>query len=589
MKLSLLDEFEWLSASVLEGDASREEVVRFNELIRECPELVQVYLEQLQTHAMLICRGGGMAKQESVRADVRRWGRQKAAGNEFRWRSLWKIAAAAAAILMTGAAMWYAADVPTACERLGTGNQAQTDAVLPAVRLIGQKGVKGLDLPATVPGTLRIESGEVVVRLQTGVELTLIGPASVAVESGMRVGLEHGRLLANVPHWATGFTVRTRELEIYDLGTVFGVQVGTDASDVFVFKGSVQVNEVRYSEWGRETSCDGVGICEAGEGVSAVSGESPVKIAADWPEAEKLFGSVQDDRAIRDPAKALATATRLADLWAERYMPGSNLVAKKVRIGNGIPFQKTAWVRSPATLQQETSNMNKTSAAAVLTAAVMMGAGTAGAVSDPVLVDLSPHTDNGRWTTVFTNEVPLQWDWPATAASAELSIVGMNGSFVTNFTEVTSNWLWRAFASDVPSAEDTYSLTLTFCGSGETVVGALTSRLSVVTGAFGETPVDPDPSGPKWAKVKENVLLPYDAGWTAATAGAATGQLMIAQAGGAAQTNALADAVGHFGWKLKHSDWGYGTFNLALTFPGTEGVWDATLTRVPDGVMFSVR
>jgi len=234
--------------------------------------------------------------------------------------------------------------------------------------------------------------------------------------------------------------------------------------------------------------------------------------------------------------------------------------------------------------------MKTTSTVAALTAVVvLMGAGPSGAVSEPVLVDISPHYDNGHWTTVFTNEIPLRWDWPATAEKAELSIAGMNGSFVTNFTEVTSNWLWRAFASDVPSAEDTYALALTFYGNGETVVGALTSRLSVVTGAFGETPVDPGPSSTKWSKVRENVLLPYDAGWMEATAGAVAGQLVIAKVGGAVQTNALADAGAYFGWKLRHSDWGYGTFALALTFPSKEGVWDATLMRVPDGGLIIMR
>ena len=233
--------------------------------------------------------------------------------------------------------------------------------------------------------------------------------------------------------------------------------------------------------------------------------------------------------------------------------------------------------------------MKTASAAAALTAAVMMGAGPSGAVSEPVLVDMSPHTDNGRWTTVFTNAVPLRWDWPATAAKAELSIVGMNGSFATNFTEVTSNWLWRAFASDVPAAEDTYSLTLTFYGGGGAVVGALTSRLAVVTGAFGETAVVPAPANVPWPKVRENAVIPYDAGWAASTDGAAAGRLVIAKAGGPAQTNALSDACGYFGWTLKRSDWGYGTFNLALTFPGKEGEWDAALTRVPEGTVIRLQ
>ena len=233
--------------------------------------------------------------------------------------------------------------------------------------------------------------------------------------------------------------------------------------------------------------------------------------------------------------------------------------------------------------------MKATGAAAVLTA-VAMSSSMAGAFSDPVLVDLSPQYDNGRWTTVFTNEVPLRWDWNVAATSAELSIIGMNGSFVTNFTEVTSNCLWRAFASDVPSVEDAYALTLTFKNSGGAVVGALTSQLSVVTGAFGETPVDPALSSPNWVKVKDNVLIPYDTGWTEATAAAASSRLVIAKVGGAAQTNALADAVGYFGWKIKHSDWGYGAFNLALTFPGTvTNAWDAALVRLPDGTLIRMQ
>jgi len=47
------------------------------------------------------------------------------------------------------------------------------------------------------------------------------------------------RVLAHVPHWATGFIVRTMNLEAWDLGTVFGVAVSNTVSELFVFKGSV--------------------------------------------------------------------------------------------------------------------------------------------------------------------------------------------------------------------------------------------------------------------------------------------------------------------------------------------------------------
>lgn len=232
--------------------------------------------------------------------------------------------------------------------------------------------------------------------------------------------------------------------------------------------------------------------------------------------------------------------------------------------------------------------MNRASAAALTAAAVIMGAGTSEAFSESVLVQTSPCV-NRHWSTVFTNEVPLKWDWPAAATRADLEINGMDGSFVTNFTRVTSNFMWRTFTGNVPEREDAYTLTLRFYKDSEVLVEAMTSHLAVVSGAFEKAVVDPGPAERNWAKVRDNAVIPYDATWTAATADAVNSRITIGKVGGMCQTNALADASGYFGWKLKNSDWGYGTFNLALTFPGAEGVWDATVFYVPGGTLFLMR
>lgn len=233
--------------------------------------------------------------------------------------------------------------------------------------------------------------------------------------------------------------------------------------------------------------------------------------------------------------------------------------------------------------------MNRAGAAAMMTAAaVAMSSGTAGALSTPVQINFSPHMDR-LWSTVFTNEVPLRWDWTSAATCAELEITGMNSSFSTNFTSVTSNYVWRIFTGGIPSGEDAYDVHLTFYDANKESVGMLSSKLSVVKGAFGETVVDPGPSGRKWTTVRRSAVIPYDASWTAATDGAAAGRLAIAKIGGVPQTNSLSNASGYFGWKLANSGWGYGTFNLALTFPDTEGVWDATLAYVPCGILILMK
>ena len=134
------------------------------------------------------------------------------------------------------------------------------------------------------------------------------------VHNVMEVTLEKGRLLADVPHWATGFLVRAADLEVYDLGTVFSVSVDFPVCDVFVFKGKVRVDEAGRGGIGNATAGEVVGICRAGEGVRAEAGERPVKFAADWPAAKKRFASVRDQTATEKPAVAVAFAEKIADL-----------------------------------------------------------------------------------------------------------------------------------------------------------------------------------------------------------------------------------------------------------------------------------
>ncbi len=230
--------------------------------------------------------------------------------------------------------------------------------------------------------------------------------------------------------------------------------------------------------------------------------------------------------------------------------------------------------------------MKKFHAAAVLVAmAFALDYGLADVVSAPVDINVSP-SGSRAWSTVFTNEVPLTWDWATNAATARLEITGMNSSLVTNFTEITTQWLWNAFSSNVPAAEDVYELSLTFYTSSSVVTGSLDACLAVVTGAFGETPVDSHPESRMWGKVSENVVIPYDANWTNATAGATTSRLVIAEGEGATQTNEVADPAGYFSWKVKRNNWGYGTFALTLTFPDAAmSQWEAELVRIQNGTM----
>jgi len=234
--------------------------------------------------------------------------------------------------------------------------------------------------------------------------------------------------------------------------------------------------------------------------------------------------------------------------------------------------------------------MKKSGAASVWAAAsVMLGAEGASALSNEIMVNTSL-TQNQRWEAVMTNEVTLAWDWHPQAQEAELSITGMQTAWHVPLAKDTTSYLWHVCETAPPTAEDVFDLRLTFYADGGAVVGALTSRVALVKGAFGQAEVNASPAGTAWNRVRTDVVIPYDAGWTAATADATNAVLTIAREGGAARDMPLTPACGFFGWKLRHSDWGYGTFALSLAFPETvPDVWDALLIRLADGTLIKMR
>ena len=90
--------------------------------------------------------------------------------------------------------------------------------------------------------TMQLKSGFVRLEFDSGVEVTLEGPAEFELVDSATAELKHGLLTATVPAGAEGFTVNTPTAEVIDLGTSFGIDLrdgGT--SNVSVFDGEVEV------------------------------------------------------------------------------------------------------------------------------------------------------------------------------------------------------------------------------------------------------------------------------------------------------------------------------------------------------------
>lgn len=92
-------------------------------------------------------------------------------------------------------------------------------------------------------GLFEIESGAAFIAFNSGATATVEGPASLRIETRNRVFLHQGKLTADVPPAATGFTVNTERMNIVDIGTRFGISVLENGDvEVHVMEGVVEAS-----------------------------------------------------------------------------------------------------------------------------------------------------------------------------------------------------------------------------------------------------------------------------------------------------------------------------------------------------------
>jgi hypothetical protein len=112
--------------------------------------------------------------------------------------------------------------------------------------VVGTTGVTDWDGKETLRGeTINLSSGALQLLTPHGAEIVIEAPATFRFDSGERLHLFGGRLAADVPPAATGFTVVTPDGDAVDLGTRFGVDVPAEGdSEIHVFEGEVIATNV---------------------------------------------------------------------------------------------------------------------------------------------------------------------------------------------------------------------------------------------------------------------------------------------------------------------------------------------------------
>lgn len=229
---------------LLDGELDPGRVAELETLLLNDPEARQIYRDCALLHGALATRmrGGELAERWNVVPSDKIVALQ-------RWRSMkLSIAAAVALFLVMGAVLWlkishgrdpdgYAFEVTPGSEFTVTHPEGNTDH--PAGELL--------------PGSrMTMTTGNAECALADGVRMLIQAPCDLTVRSGGELQLAKGSAWFHVPAGATGFRVITKELEVIDLGTEFGVESSPDADDeVHVFQGRVKARSLNPLKEGR--------------------------------------------------------------------------------------------------------------------------------------------------------------------------------------------------------------------------------------------------------------------------------------------------------------------------------------------------
>ncbi len=95
---------------------------------------------------------------------------------------------------------------------------------------------------ALPPGRLAIKSGFAQVEFFCGATLIIEGPADLEIQSETLARVRSGRLRAQVPPAARGFSLEVDDMKVVDLGTEFGLSVSAEGANVQVFDGEVELH-----------------------------------------------------------------------------------------------------------------------------------------------------------------------------------------------------------------------------------------------------------------------------------------------------------------------------------------------------------
>lgn len=198
------------------GSASAETVATLEKALRKDAEFREQFLEYLNVDLALSLEAAFTPKKEDAPLPFLR---------SYRIKSLAITSIAAVLALLLIGTWWF------------TNHEAPTFATV-----TNRVGAGELE-PGTILGGKKVELSRGILEIKSarGAHIVVEAPAAFQFESEQQLRLFYGKVAANVPESAHGFSVLTSTGKAIDLGTEFGVDVPQDGGDaeIHVFEGEV--------------------------------------------------------------------------------------------------------------------------------------------------------------------------------------------------------------------------------------------------------------------------------------------------------------------------------------------------------------
>lgn len=317
-----IDELESLLFDWETGSLDHSGIERVRELLRDNKEAREFYAKyQLTSAALKLQADAGistvdLSPEGFLNADSQ---------SKPSWVKT-TLVVAAGLILCLGARLLYLelmTNPPGARNTAAGGNrtesaEATSSGIALLTRLVDVEW--GTDQPsmeigdALEPGRLAIESGYAQVEFFCGATVVLEGPAILNLKSPTLARVVKGRLRAQVPPAARGFSLEVDDLTVVDLGTEFGLSVTPEGSDLQVFDGEVELHKPDDSQ---QRLIAGQGIRRDSTGVFQPSETTPEQFV-DIASLDSRATSQQAARFERwnDFSKQLRADSRLITYYA---------------------------------------------------------------------------------------------------------------------------------------------------------------------------------------------------------------------------------------------------------------------------------